>query len=109
MHAPRFRLVVRWGRVRRPHAIAAVMLALALIAGLACDENALTETRAPAAATQGDLSDDPGAVPFDGGTLSAIGLPVNQSVATTAPNPAFRVNQTGSGPDGIFQISNSAS
>jgi hypothetical protein len=38
----------------------------------------------------------------------AISLPVNQSVATTAPAPAFRVNQTGSGPDGIFQISNTA-
>jgi hypothetical protein len=73
------------------------VLALALAAALACDENAPTET---AASPEGDMT------PVDGSAL-LIDLPVNQSVSTTAPAPAFRVNQTGTGPNGIFSITGS--
>jgi hypothetical protein len=73
---------------------------------LACDENAPTETRAPSAPTAlGATGDEPDLAAGDI-TTQSIALPVNQSVSTVAPNPAFRVNQTGSGPNGIFQISN---
>jgi hypothetical protein len=83
-------------------------LILALVAGLACDENAPTETRAAAAPEVAATTEEPDALPYDGVLASAIALPVNQSVATTSPAPAFRVNQTGTGPNGIFQISRAA-
>jgi hypothetical protein len=85
-------------------------LGFALLAGLACDENAPTETRAPAGRTDGGATGDQAGLAFQGDVVPlAITLPVNQSVATTAPNPAFRINQTGTGPNGIFQITRSAS
>jgi hypothetical protein len=83
------------------------MLTFALAASLACDENAPTETHSPSQPAETGAAGDGAGLAADV-TAMAIGLPVNQSVATTAPAPAFRVNQTGSGPDGIFQISNSA-
>jgi hypothetical protein len=92
---------IRWNQVRRIHSTAAFTLVFALVAGLACDEKEPTGTYDPvspsvseaALASQGDVS------------AMAIALPVNQNVSTAAPNPAFRINQTGSGPNGIFQIS----
>jgi hypothetical protein len=36
--------------------------------------------------------------------IQAITLPVDQSISTTAPAPAFRITQTGTGPNGIFRI-----
>jgi hypothetical protein len=82
------------------------MLSFALAAGLAgCDEKAPTNIE-PASATDVTGADmtDADATAMDVAAL-AIGLPVNQSIATTAPAPAFRINQTGTGPNGIFQIS----
>jgi hypothetical protein len=94
--------------VRSAHVAAAFTLVFTFVAGLGCDENAPTETRAPVTPTENipgyeaDLSvqGDPSA--------QAIALPVNQSIATTAPAPAFRINQTGTGPNGIFQITRAA-
>jgi len=93
--------------VRAPHAVTGLMLTLALALSLACDENALTETRPPSQPSETGAADDGAGLAADVMTM-AIALPVNQSVATTSPAPAFRINQTSSGPDGIFQISNSA-
>jgi hypothetical protein len=92
--------------LRGIHALSALTLAITLITGLGCDENAPTETRAPAGSTELADGDAPDLAVGDI-TTQAIALPVNQSVATTAPAPAFRVNQTGTGPNGIFQISRS--
>jgi hypothetical protein len=89
--------------------ISAVGLAFALAAGLACDENAPTETRTTAAApVEAEAGGDPDLTAGDI-TALAIALPVNQSIATTAPAFAFRVNQTGTGPNGSFQITRSGS
>jgi hypothetical protein len=84
-------------------------LALALAAALAC-EKAPTETRAPTAPTEmsASSSEVDGLEQQDASTM-AIPLPVNQNVATLAPNPAFRINQTGTGPNGIFQITRTTS
>lgn len=82
-------------------------LAFALAAALACDETAATETAAtetlagsggPAA---GAADEGEGMTPVDASAL-VIDLPVNQSVSTTAPTPAFRISQTGTGPNGVF-------
>ena len=83
-------------------------LGLVLLAGFACDEAAPTETRA--ATRQGQLgsSDAQSDLAAADVTALSIGLPVNQSVSTAAPAPAFRVNQTGTGPNGNFQISNAS-
>jgi hypothetical protein len=89
----------------RPRFLHPLTLALLLLlVAVACDENAPTETRAPATPTElGSGGEEPDLAVGDIGAM-AIALPVNQSIATTAPAPAFRVNQTGSGPNGIFQI-----
>ncbi len=97
----------RWVRPRSvhgAHAAASLTLSLALVAALAsCDEKTRTTTEPAAPA-------DLGAEASGGPLLAAKGkldrLPVNEDVATTAPDPAFRINQTGTGPNGIFQISN---
>jgi hypothetical protein len=93
--------------VRGSHAVTGLMLTFALAASLACDESVPTETRAPSQPSETGAAGDRAGLAADV-TAMAIALPVNQRVATTAPAPAFRVQQTGSGPDGIFQISNSA-
>jgi hypothetical protein len=82
-------------------------LALALAAALACDEKAPTETRAPSevSASAGEVD---GLAQQDASTM-AIPLPVNQNVATNGTIPGFRINQTGSGPNGIFQITRTTS
>jgi hypothetical protein len=94
---------------RRLAASPSSMLCFVLVSALgifACDENTPTETPAAAVAIQAGSGDQvDGLAQLDVSAL-AIALPVNQSVATTAPNPAFRINQTGTGPNGIFQISN---
>src|SRR5688572_7038723 len=110
MHAARFPKLSLWTLGRRAHAPAALTLAFALVAGLACDENAPTETRTAAGHTDIRSGGDEGEVNAQTEVSAmAIALPVNQSVATTAPAPAFRINQTGTGPNGIFQISRSGS
>jgi hypothetical protein len=80
-------------------------LASLLVSLVACeDAQPPTATRPPdqlgaSAAEQATLS---------GVSAQNISLPVNQSVATTSPAPAFRITQTGTGPDGGFVISNSS-
>jgi hypothetical protein len=96
----------RRNHMRRLHSAAAFTLVCALVAGLACDEKAPTETRAPAGPTDIGSGDEGDLVAQGNVSAMVIQLPVNQSVATTSPAPAFRVNQTGTGPNGIFQISN---
>jgi hypothetical protein len=109
MHRPRFPRPFRLLTVRAAHAGAAFTLVFALIAGLACDENAPTETRAAAAPAGLDTGgEDPDLALGDITAMGTIPLPINQTVATTPPNPAFRIGQTGTGPNGIFQISNSS-
>lgn len=93
--------------VRGSRAVTGLMLTFVVALSLACDESAPTETRAPSQPSETGAAGDRAGLAADV-TAMAIALPVNQSVATTAPAPAFRVNQTGSGPDGIFQINNSA-
>jgi hypothetical protein len=85
-----------------------LMLTFALALSLACDQSAPTETRVPSGPSQTGAGGDGAGLAADV-TAMAIPLPVNQSVATAAPNPAFRVNQTGTGPNGIFQITRPAS
>jgi hypothetical protein len=70
------------------HAAAALTLAFVLVAGLAGDENAPTETRGPAGPTDIGAGDE--ADVLSDVSAMAIALPVDQSVATTAPAPAFR-------------------
>jgi hypothetical protein len=86
--------------------INAFAFALALLAGVACDENAPTETRAsrsqPGPVAEADLA-------ASDISTSTIALPVNQNVSTVAPNPGFRVNQIGTGPNAIFQITRAGS
>jgi len=95
-------------RFRLVHSLSAGAIVFALAAGLACDENAPTESRVPTTPTA--VAADASEADLAAGSISAlsIALPVDQSVATVAPAPAFRVNQTSSGPNGIFQITNSA-
>jgi hypothetical protein len=109
MHPPRFHSFSHWTPVRSAHAHGALPLAMALIAALAC-EKAPTETRAPSGPTDMNASSGEvdGLAQRDAETM-VISLPVNQNVATAGTNPAFRINQTGSGPNGIFQITNAAS
>jgi hypothetical protein len=106
MYPPRFPHFIH-----RAHSVHATVFALAfaVLAGLACDENAPTETRAPAGPveTSADSYENGSAAQGDV-SVAAIMLPVNQSVATTAPAPAFRINQNGTGPNGIFQITRAA-
>jgi hypothetical protein len=107
MHTLRSVRFSHWTRplsARAAHSIAACTLAFALVTALACDENAPTETRAPAEAPETGGGDEGDALAQSNLSAMAIALPVNQSVATTAPAPAFRINQTGTGPNGIFQI-----
>ncbi len=98
MQTPRLFPLPQWLRA------AALTLCLILLAALAgCDEKTPTDAQP----VSPDL-DVTAVASTEGVSALAIQLPVNQQVATTAPAPAFRVQQTGSGPDGIFQISNSA-
>lgn len=77
---------------------AAVTLAFALMAGLACDEDAPTETRAPSVPAElGATVDEPDLAVGDISTM-AIALPVNQSVATTARRLPFGSIRPGVGP-----------
>jgi hypothetical protein len=94
--------------VRRAPTAAAFTLIFALVAGLACDETAPTETRAPAGSPELGPGEEPSLAVGDITAMGTIELPINQTVATTPPNPAFRIGQTGTGPNGIFQISNSS-
>jgi hypothetical protein len=107
MHTPRFPRFVRLSRARGVQATAALTVTLTLVVGLACDEKAPTETRAPSevSASAGEVD---GLAQRDAATM-AIPLPVNQSVATTAPAPAFKIRQTGTGPNGIFQVARTGS
>jgi hypothetical protein len=109
MHSFHISDTIRSLPLRGVHALSALTLTFALIAGLGCDENAPTETRAPAAPTELGTAGDAADLAVGDISAMAIALPVNQSVATTEPAPAFRVNQTGTGPNGIFQISRSGS
>jgi hypothetical protein len=106
MQTPRRFPLPQWPRPLSAHGNrAALTLCLILLAALAgCDEKAPTDAAEPVSPSL----DETGLVSTEGANALAIQLPVNQSVATTVPAPAFRVNQTGSGPNGIFQISNSA-
>ena len=81
MHTLRFSKVTHPSRVPRSHA-AALALGFTLLAGLACDENAPTETRAPAGRTDGGATGDQAGLAIQGDVVPlAITLPVNQSVA----------------------------
>jgi hypothetical protein len=101
-----------WARpryARSTGAAATLTLSLALVTGLVgCDEKAPTSTE-PAAPVE--VAATSGADDGSGGALLAMGnqgsklVPLDQDVATTTPAPAFRINQTGTGPSGIFQIS----
>jgi hypothetical protein len=94
----------RTGSAGGNHA-ATLTLRLILLAALAgCEEQAPTDAAEPVSLNLNETA----LASTQGVAALAISLPVNQSVATTAPAPAFRVNQTGSGPDGIFQINNPA-
>jgi hypothetical protein len=107
MRDPRLSDLIRSLPLRPGIVISAGALAFVLAAGLACHENAPTEIRTPPTApVEGGAGEDPDLAAGDL-TAMAITLPVNQSIATTAPAPAFRINQTGTGPNGIFQINRS--
>jgi hypothetical protein len=94
--------------LRLPAACHSSALWLALLPALsilACDETATTETRAVSAPTEVSASTGEGdALAQRDVSALAISLPVNQSIATTAPAPAFRITQTGTGPNGGFVI-----
>jgi hypothetical protein len=75
------------------------------LGSLGCDDDSLTQVEAPVSPAM----DEARTTSLPGVSASAIPLPVNQSIATTAPSPAFRINQTGTGPNGIFQISRATS
>jgi hypothetical protein len=80
------------------------VLAFALVAALACDENAPTETLAGSGGPASGAADEgPGMTPVDASAL-VIDLPVNQAVSTASPTPAFKINQYGTGPNGVFTI-----
>jgi hypothetical protein len=91
---------------------AACAALIALVIVTACEEG----TEPTAAGNRPDLAatavETEGAVaigsPAAGGVIpqGRIALPINQSIATTAANPAFGVTQTGTGPDGVFKITN---
>jgi hypothetical protein len=85
-----------------PRLATAFTLAFAVVVALACDEKAPTETRAPSevSASAGEAD---GLAQRDASTM-AIPLPVDQSVSTTSPAYAFRINQLGTGPNGSFEI-----
>jgi hypothetical protein len=104
MHRPRF---ARPFPGRAAPAAAAFTLIFALLAGLACDEHAPTETRAAAPPPElGTGGEEPDLALGDITAMGTIPLPINQTIATTPPDPAFRIGQTGTGPNGIFQINN---
>jgi hypothetical protein len=108
MHPPRITHFIPWTHslpLPGAHAATAFTIAFALAAGLACDENTPTETRAPVERLETAAGVDGPALAEEDISTLAIPLPVNQNVATTGSNPAFRINQTGTGPNGIFQIS----
>jgi hypothetical protein len=109
MHRSRFPHPFRRAALRVAHPVRAITLLSTLLVGLACDETAPTETRAPAGPAELDPGpDEPDLAVGDITAMGTIELPINQTVATTPPNPAFRIGQTGTGPNGIFQISNSS-
>jgi hypothetical protein len=81
-------------------------LSIALAPGvLACDEEQVLT--APPAAIASAQAQDFAVAPSATDSATAMGtiaLPINQSIATTAPAPAFRITQTGTGPNGGFVI-----
>ena len=84
----------------------ALVLALAL---LGCEEGSEpTALRTATSATAQATSPEVAASTSDVTAQGTIALPINQSVATTAPNPAFGITQTGTGPDAAFKISNTS-
>jgi hypothetical protein len=105
----RFRLVLPYPILVRPCSVLCVVLVSAL-GILACDESSPTETRGGATrAAATDTAGQATSLVTDNVSALAIGLPVNQNVATAAPNPAFKIVQTGTGPNGVFQINNAGS
>jgi hypothetical protein len=82
-----------------------LLLLAAGMAAIACeDAQPPTATRPPAqVATSAAEQATPSGV-----TTQNINLPVNQSVATASPAPAFRITQTGTGPNGAFVINNAS-
>jgi hypothetical protein len=92
------------------HPAGTLALLFALLVGLGCDENAPTETRAPMEPTElGPGQEEPSLAVGDITAMGTIPLPINQSIATTFPEPAFRINQTGTGQNAVFHITNTGS
>jgi hypothetical protein len=91
-----------WKENTMPSLHRAVSLTLLAAAALACDENAPTETRTAAGPPEMRSADHPAGI--EGGEFSpmAIPLPVDQSINTSIPIPAFRIRQTGTGPNASF-------
>jgi len=81
----------------------ALSLSLLLGAGVACDENTPTETRA-SAATQIESPEYNDVTASDGISAQSIVLPVDQPISTVTPAPAFRIRQNGTGPNASFTI-----
>jgi hypothetical protein len=79
----------------------------ALLVALACQDPATQSAVDEAASPPDQLvaqADASGVTAF-----GTIALPINQTTSTATPNPAFGVKQTGTGPDAVFTIQNSAS
>jgi hypothetical protein len=80
---------------------------------LACEDRREPTTPEGPASAVGAAATEAPAPPEEAGAsgpgVQAITLPVAQSIATTAPDPAFRITQTGTGPNGIFRIDETTS
>jgi hypothetical protein len=105
-------------RRERRTALAAGLTALVVATVVGCNNKDLTGTdsRSSAEAARADITAADGsgaaALAMAGSGVAPAGtipLPVNQSIATTSPAPAFGVTQTGTGPNGVFKINKTTS
>src|SRR3954447_17601870 len=83
------------------------VLCLAVLVALACED---PEKPATADESESQPAELAARADASGVTVQGtIALPINQTTSTAAPNPAFGVKQTGTGPDAVFSIAKSTS